>query len=286
LRFAILLACASSSHGGLTPAALVHVRLCTAVALMLQRTRPCTRSGRCKPTVENVRDCTSVSNTTAGSRPPLLCNVRSSIAKIAFSPPTADIGPQQERGASAPRGSQRAYKCVSSTFRTTFARPHPRRAHARRSCSRMRRRCARVGRIVVAPTLPRPRRAHARRSCKHAFVNRKNRFFVGRHSDRNQERGASAPRGFARVPPDSRTFTNRSHRSNQQSSARRACRGLFTNGGLTPAARSGQRSPDHSTAGSRPPLLFAHAATMCPCGANRCCADLTATTAGSRPPLL
>jgi hypothetical protein len=74
LRFAILLTCASSSHGGLTPAALVHVRLYIANGALCSARTSRTKSGRCKPTVENVRDCTSVSNTTAGSRPPLWCS--------------------------------------------------------------------------------------------------------------------------------------------------------------------------------------------------------------------
>jgi hypothetical protein len=90
-------------HGGLTPAALGHVRLCTADGALFSGRSSCTRSGRRKPTVENVRDCTGVSN-------PRRAHARRSWPralvhrKNRFSP--ADIRTaNQERGASAPRGS-------------------------------------------------------------------------------------------------------------------------------------------------------------------------------------
>jgi hypothetical protein len=51
-----------TSLGGLTPAALMHVRWCTADGALFSGRTSCTRSGRRKPTVENVRDCTGVSN--------------------------------------------------------------------------------------------------------------------------------------------------------------------------------------------------------------------------------
>jgi hypothetical protein len=50
-------------HGGLTPAALVNMRWSIAkIAFRRQTFAPQHRSGRRKPTVENVRDCTGVSN--------------------------------------------------------------------------------------------------------------------------------------------------------------------------------------------------------------------------------
>jgi hypothetical protein len=111
---------------------------------------------------------------------------------------------------SPPWFGKRAYKCVSSTLPTTFARSHPRRADGRRSCE-----CAFVHRknrhsfrrtvVATAPgaggvsppwfrkraykcvssTLPtmfarsHPRRADARRSCERAFLQRKRRYFHG-----------------------------------------------------------------------------------------------------------
>jgi hypothetical protein len=92
----------NTRHGGPTPAALGHVRLCTADGALFSGRSSCTRSGRRKPTVENVRDCTGVSN-------PRRAHARRSWPralvhrKNRFSP--ADIRTaNQERGASAPRG--------------------------------------------------------------------------------------------------------------------------------------------------------------------------------------
>jgi hypothetical protein len=53
LRFAFLLACASSSHGGLTPAALVNMRSPIAkIAFLPADARTATRSGGRKPPVD------------------------------------------------------------------------------------------------------------------------------------------------------------------------------------------------------------------------------------------
>jgi hypothetical protein len=62
-----------------------------------------TRSGWRKPSVENERHCTGVSNSHGGLTPAALVDVRSCIGKIVFSP--TDVRTAiQERGALAPRG--------------------------------------------------------------------------------------------------------------------------------------------------------------------------------------
>ncbi len=117
------------THGGLTPAALVNVRLSIGNGTLCSARTSCSESGRRKPTVENVRDCTGVGE-------PRRANARRSCErafvhrKNRFFDGRRSHRNTRAGGVSPPWFRKRAYKRVSSTLRTTFARPHPRRADA------------------------------------------------------------------------------------------------------------------------------------------------------------
>jgi hypothetical protein len=113
LRFAILLTCASSSHGGLTPAALVYVRARIArIAMSAANEHRATRSGGRKPPV--------VSQTRLQRRSP---NTRE----------TADAAPENLIAIAAARITARLLRFCDSPYMCVV---EPRRAHARRSCAR------------------------------------------------------------------------------------------------------------------------------------------------------
>jgi hypothetical protein len=212
LRFAILLTCASSSHGGLTPAALVNVRSRIARIAFLRRHEHRTRSGGRKPPVvsqtrlqvrfqhvaDNVRRPLHGGLTPAalvracgddvpvrgesllrrpyrdhgGLTPAALVNMRSRIAKIAFSP--ADARTATKSGGRKPPVD---YENALATTIPQYAgdcRRRTREPHCNRSSQNH-------GALIAVCDSPymcvvEPRRAHARRSCARAFVHREWRF--------------------------------------------------------------------------------------------------------------
>jgi hypothetical protein len=129
-------------HGGLTPAALVNVRLCIAKGVISPVDRTpcmCTRSGGRQPPVGNIRRCESETHIAGdmsrmqpgagGVSPPWETSAAANRKRTSQAICRAC---NQERGASAPRGTQafssglnaRHCKCIS----------FPRRADRRRSC--------------------------------------------------------------------------------------------------------------------------------------------------------
>ena len=88
----------SENHGGLTPAALENVRLCTAkIVFCRQAFATQYKRGRRKPTVANQRYCTGVSNSHAGLTLVALVNVRLCSANVIFHCERTSCN--QERGA-------------------------------------------------------------------------------------------------------------------------------------------------------------------------------------------
>jgi hypothetical protein len=154
-------------HGGLTPAAL-YVCACAyrkSRHVCGERT-PCTKSGGRQPPVV---------------RQPCLRGKFRTRSPTTVAPTTGSGGrkpPVDYENALATTIPQYAGDCRRRT----------REPHSNRSSQNHGAPIA----VCVSPCMcvVEPRRAHARRSCEHAFAYRKNRFFAGRRSDRNQERGA------------------------------------------------------------------------------------------------
>jgi hypothetical protein len=176
------------NHGRLTPAALVGVRFHIAnVGVFRPDERRAPRAaGVSQPwTINPVAERY---RTTAGSRPPLL-RMCVSILRQAYV-------------------ASNVRSCTKSGWREPAVR------RGRFGSAKNGGHC----RFVTEP-----RRADARRSCEHAFVHRKNRFFVGGHSHGNTRAGG-------RKPP-------RGMRASTFGKTRSPLPVRFPNhGGLTPAA--------------------------------------------------
>jgi hypothetical protein len=203
------------THGGLTPAALGSVRLCTAKIVILSGERSLQqRQERGASAPRGFATATAPAflgtamvvcrdfaaaylqvhfpNSHGGLTPAALVNVRFCTAKIVILPGELSLQQRQERGGvSPPWFRKRAYKCVSSTLPTMFARPHPRRADGGHCCSSVRLLPGNDPFLQHAIGITQPRRGDTRRSCECAFVHRKNRHFSGERSlQQHQERGA------------------------------------------------------------------------------------------------
>jgi len=101
--------CGPENHGGLTPAALVNLRLRTAkIVFFRQAFATQYKSGRRKPTVANQHYCTGVSNSHGGLTPAALVNVRLCTAKIVFIPADARCTGAKSGGRKPP-----VEKCLS-----------------------------------------------------------------------------------------------------------------------------------------------------------------------------
>jgi hypothetical protein len=156
-----------STHGGLTPAALVNGRPCIADLVNFRwAVALCNKSGRRKPTVRYERrlqviaaprGLRSFHQTHGGLTPAALVNGRSCTAESSFFRRTVVVRPPGAGGVSPP-------------WHVSI--------HGRQDT------------LALAGAIPEPRRANARRSCELAFVHRRCRYFSVGCSVVQQERSA------------------------------------------------------------------------------------------------
>jgi hypothetical protein len=203
--------CGSESHGGLTPAALVNVRLCSANVVFRRETRyalrlPFSPASRHRAT------------RSGGRKPPV----------VSLHAMATVIGPHTVGGFP----SNRPRVCVKVSA-------EPRRAHARRSWSRS---FPGKSRSFTVIAFRKPRRAEASRSCERAFVQRECRFSqrtnvvqpraAGVSQPWKPNAGASALHYHGGLTPAALDGVRLPPKLALPSASRSAC-----HGGLTPAVR-------------------------------------------------